>query len=1328
MARCATCGRRWNGPHPNCAEPAEPTTTATLLDTPPVLDGFTLFRLLGQGGYASVYAAQRDRDGLTVAIKVASAKQPGSASALRREAIALRTVGPPHAPQVFAEGVGPNGDAFIAMELFDGSPLTDRLEQTEAGLPVDQVLALGAAIARSVSAAHVRGLVHRDLKPENIFIFPAPLTARVLDFGLATQIDGAFDSDETAAAGTAEYMAPEQCEGLPESARPQADVYSLGVLLYEMLTARPPFWGSTAEVRQAQQSRRPALPSSLVPVPAALESVILKCLAKDATQRYSNAQAVLEALEAVRADTSPVVTTTAKAAGAKPTLERRMMALLFFESSAPLTKIKTVLAAALGQLASVSGQRYVAAFGEDVSDNPVRRATRVGERLINEGLAPRQLVDVARITVQRRPDGTHRLMSPLFSRADRFPSAQDPEGVLLTTEAASALGDLQTVPVPGRNDVLLLSPATIADPSTDTFGAGTFGGTLGGNTLSGGTERPFVGRDALLQTLKQDAAASVSAGKPSIALVTGEPGQGRSRLLAMLTTPLAALQPTPMVVHLRAREPVAGEPHDTLRTLLSRALAVPLKAPDDWRTALRQTRLRETLSDDAALAVALVMGWVSTEAPELKRLMAVPGVLAGLASRAAGDGLRNLAQKRPVCLLLDDAHHADSATINALQYATLSEGGAAIWVCAAIRTGFEGAFPAVDRAPFTLSPLDPADAETLCRKLLEPAEHVPADAVKRLVERTHGSPQQLVELIHRLKRDGLVRQDGQRSGWYLATDELDRFADAPVLEWVAKRELLALSADLMAHAQLAALLGSDFRDSEVAGVLSELEREGLGRDFPLDAKVGLSRLVEAEVLRQHRDSRLSFRSGLLRDTILSSVAPALAQQVHAAAVRFYRADKALPRSERTGRLAIQAEKSGLTAEAAELYLGLADELRRRHAYLDAEGTYSRAAAVLGEQANAERLKCMRGRGLMRYRLGRHADALGDLKLALELARGLNDQAAQIEVMLDQATTLDWMGDYTHSRELAEAAAALAGSTPTPVLSSAILMAQGRTHFRDSNYAAAATKFEQAVKVGQEAGDDAYESVLVSLLLLGPLYCLMGRVTEAEDIYSRCIALTTERHDRLHLSAAITNRLILRQLRRDAEGSIEDVKTGMTIGRELGLVDVEVRGEINLADLIFQTGDVEAARLHTDRGLKGVERFGGLTDPRRVPLLLLHGRINLLEGLEADARRRLEQIRELEAQLKAKGVDIVPADESFARMIDLATRESTEAEWDELERFAEKNGVQQDPIEVVEMRGLWEQRRGRGSLARGCLERALKLAETIPNLMEPRLKKALQAMS
>ncbi|HVQ29230.1 MAG TPA: serine/threonine-protein kinase [Vicinamibacteria bacterium] len=262
--------------------------------TPERIGRYRILHKLGKGGMGTVYAAEDPSLGRRIALKTINHPDDESRLRFRREARAAASVSHPHACQIFEIGED-TGRLFIAMELLDGEPLSERLKR--GPLPLVEALSLGREMLAALGALHAQGVVHRDLKPSNVFL--TTHGTKLLDFGLArplpTDSSGplSLESDLTRSGlmvGTPRYMAPEQILGDPIDAR--TDVFAAGAVLFEALAARPAFPGTKAvEVLQATlHEQPPALAGS--PTVVAFDRVIRRALAKSPADRYPTAEAM----------------------------------------------------------------------------------------------------------------------------------------------------------------------------------------------------------------------------------------------------------------------------------------------------------------------------------------------------------------------------------------------------------------------------------------------------------------------------------------------------------------------------------------------------------------------------------------------------------------------------------------------------------------------------------------------------------------------------------------------------------------------------------------------------------------------------------------------------------------------------------------------------------------------------------------------------------------------------------------------------------------------------------------------------------------------------
>jgi len=255
---------------------------------------------IGRGGMATIYRGQDLRMDRVVAIKVLRevySTDPKFVTRFQREAKAASALQHPNIVQVYDYGQT-DGNYFIVMELVEGTDLR-RYLRSRGVLAVDRAIIIAHDVALGLGAAHRRGIVHRDVKPQNVLV-GRDGSIKLTDFGIASvykDINAERLTTTGMTLGTVQYYAPEQAQG--EIVSPAADVYALGIVMYEMLTGRTPFDGDTPVAVAMQHIQDlPTPPSHFNPnIPPALEEIILRCLEKAPEMRYSDGSALARALE-----------------------------------------------------------------------------------------------------------------------------------------------------------------------------------------------------------------------------------------------------------------------------------------------------------------------------------------------------------------------------------------------------------------------------------------------------------------------------------------------------------------------------------------------------------------------------------------------------------------------------------------------------------------------------------------------------------------------------------------------------------------------------------------------------------------------------------------------------------------------------------------------------------------------------------------------------------------------------------------------------------------------------------------------------------------------
>lgn len=272
------------------------------------IDGqFRVERMLGGGGMGSVYVAEQlgvERKVVVKVIRAALTEDPTVVERFRRESKIVARLSHPNIVQVYTAGETPEGAHYLVMELADGVPLDEEMRRNGA-LGEQRSLQIALQIAEALAAAHAAGVVHRDLKPANVILtrlFGGRELVKVLDFGIAKLVEQADDGPGLTGSGvivgTPAYMSPEQVKGSGVDGR--SDLYTLGVILYEMLAGKHPYEAETPVQFILQHLQQPMSPPSVrtpgLSISTETELVLGMLTAKDPAERYPSADAAASAL------------------------------------------------------------------------------------------------------------------------------------------------------------------------------------------------------------------------------------------------------------------------------------------------------------------------------------------------------------------------------------------------------------------------------------------------------------------------------------------------------------------------------------------------------------------------------------------------------------------------------------------------------------------------------------------------------------------------------------------------------------------------------------------------------------------------------------------------------------------------------------------------------------------------------------------------------------------------------------------------------------------------------------------------------------------------
>ncbi|HEX5744864.1 MAG TPA: protein kinase [Archangium sp.] len=804
----------------------------------------------------SVYRATDATTGGTVALKLLhGVTSPEVAYRFKREAVLLAELRHPGIVAYVAHGSTEAHQPYLAMEWLEGENLSRRLARQPLSLP--ETLTLLHRAAEALAVAHQQDIIHRDLKPSNLLLRGGrPEEVVLLDFGLARHAHPTLVAvtGTGMVVGTPGYMAPEQASSAPEIP-PAADIFSLGCVLYECLTGKPPFAAphfaaTLAKILHAEPTRLEVLRPGL---PAGLQVLVDRMLAKDARRRLPDAARLVEALVAMESVPELLLSQAGpelrldSGTEAEQTLVSVLLVSLAAgsqEETADWNQGVVLRDSLRTYLAPLLGARV-----ELLADGSLV-ATLVPER----GTATDQAVLAARCALtfkERWPEAAVVLATGLGVLNERLPvgEAMDRAGRLLhlmgSTPSASVVMDDVTAGLLGSGFQL-----SRAD-------SGAF--VLQGERLDADASRPLlgkptqcVGREQELALLDFTFTACVEESAARALLVTASPGTGKSRLRHEFVRRLEGREQPPLVLLGRGDPMSTGAAYGLLGQALRRLCAVGEgESLEARRTRLYQRvalHLSEARVQEAVefLGELCAIPFPEEDSPRLRAARSDPWLMSAQVGRALVVFLKAECERQPVLLVLEDLHWSDALTVTLVDGLLRELAGQPLLVLALARPEVKELFPGMWARRLQELPLQGLSRKAsvrLVREVLGP--QVPESVVQQVVEQSDGNALFLEELIR------------------MAAEGRGKEAPETVLA-VLQARLLRMEPGLRQVLLAASIFGRSFW---LEGVGELLGRHGERTQLEQHLRL----LVEQEVIEPWPDSRLPnaaeyrFRHALVGD-------------------------------------------------------------------------------------------------------------------------------------------------------------------------------------------------------------------------------------------------------------------------------------------------------------------------------------------------------------------------------------------------------------------------------------------------------------------------------
>ena len=817
---------------------------------------YRLLSQLGGGGMGVVYKARDTRLDRTVALKFLAphiGRDRGARERFLVEARSAAALDHPHICTVLEVGETPGGRPFLAMPYYDGESLKDRIRR--GALPVADALEIAYQISRGLEAAHRLGIVHRDIKPANIMITSDGI-AKIVDFGVAKMTDIALTKTGSTV-GTLSYMSPEQARGAEVDHR--TDIWSSGVLLYEMISGHRPFSG------QGEQGLKSAIiGSSPAPlqahgslVPPAVEGILERALAKEPDHRYASVTELARDLRTA-AEAGGLVDHVSDPGALVAGGERRICSILVcalrgydqlldevseedFErlSDRVRTMVREVVTALGGDLRMADGPRLQAVFGvpttrEDDSARAFQAAMTIRDRIaelgaeiaerVGRGLSVGCGVDSGQAATRSMGEGEigYRLSGRPLRVAEALALKAEPGQVLVSGESRRLVAGAFTTSEYGQIEVAGderdVAAHVLLDAATD---ARTLGSRGGERRLS-----DFTGREDEMAAVRAAASLTLE-GEGQFVAITGEPGMGKSRMLQELVSGPGAWRFS--ILFGRCDSVARGQSYLPFIEVLRGFLEDGDGELDADAVVQRVLGIDEGLAD----ALPFVLHLLSLEhgrhpLPKLHGDQLRAAVL-----QAISGVLSVLSTEKPLAILLEDWHWVDEASHAALLHLLEVVPAFRLIVLVTYRPGYRVEFRDIPNTTVvSLGPVGATTSVALFRSALG-SKSIDADLAELVVKRIDGNPFFIEEMAASLTEDGTISiVDGRAS---LSDRDGVRLPDS--VHAVIRTRLDRIDPESRGVLLRASVIGQDF----ASDLLNKVIEEGVDLDRALGTlkKAGL---------------------------------------------------------------------------------------------------------------------------------------------------------------------------------------------------------------------------------------------------------------------------------------------------------------------------------------------------------------------------------------------------------------------------------------------------------------------------------------------------------
>ncbi|HVL67514.1 MAG TPA: tetratricopeptide repeat protein [Vicinamibacterales bacterium] len=1223
-----------------------------------VVSHYVVLDVLGAGGMGVVCRARDERLHRLIALKFLPPHLAADAAAKRRflvEARAAAALEHPNVCTVYEVGEAPDGQLYLAMPLYEGETLQARIRR--GPLPVADAVRIAREIAAGLAAAHQRGIVHRDIKPSNVMLLPDG-RVKILDFGVAKVSDVTLTATGTPV-GTVVYMSPEQTRG--EEVDHRADVWALGVVLYEMLAGQAPFGGETSAAIAHAITVRPHRPVSECrdDTPPALDGILATALAKVPERRFASIGEMSEALDGLSQGVRGTARTPPRApaasperqSGSAPIAERRrgvVVVTLISDYSTLLERLEpadleeavgAARAAAVdaarrhgGLVNQALGEEIVSLFGipaahEDDDTRAVCAALDLHARVRAAGtpaldragitLAVQSGIDSGTFVAQRLREGPRRyaVSGAPAQIAARLASLAAPDEILISPDCQRIVRPFVATDPVRPVELQPGLPAVVPHRVLGESGVHTRLEAADRSALA-----PFTGRVSELATLTA-LVEEARGGRGGIALVVGDAGMGKSRIMHELRERVRKVNIRLLLGRCRAYGGVS--PYlpvvEVLRDILG---------PDGHDDAPGLAARVRSVDPSLEPFIPLYLHLLSIGSSEFP----VPRHLQGEHLHAAMvDAVVALimatAQQSPLLLLLEDWHWADDASHEVLQRLADVVDSLPLAIVVATRPEAEILAEIGRRGRIVqLGPLEKSGTLTLLRALLG-GDRINDTLLSGVHERTGGNPFFVEQVAHTLREEGAVVTE---HGETRLTRDIESLRLPDTVQAVIRARLDRLDGDAREVLRIASVIGREFGRGLLATAVPP----------EIDTARAVERLRAAALIQQVRvvpEPAYRFKHVLTQEVAYGSLLEHQRKAAHGAIGRAIEQQAAGRLDDHAEALAHHFGQAEAWSEAVEYGVTAAERLRALSQYPDALAMFERLQAWVAHLPDGTARREQTADILLEQE--RLCETLGQRQrqqqiitelISLLAPHGASTKLA--EAYLRQGDLLTLLKRFDAAERALNTVLRLSRDREDRVLERNALRSVGLLRWHQGRHAEALSTAEQTLEVNRALGDDA--AIVGDLSNIGNILRGMGEYERARAVLEEAARMPAAEREPARLSSVLHNLANVHRASGDLEKALECLSRADDAMRVHMLPIQRSFHLTTIAHIRLQQGDAgEALRVYQQAVelSRRARHAEGLAQALR-----LLGELQAAMGQHAEAADHLTEAAALFAQLEDAG--------------------------------------------------------------------------------------------